>query len=162
MINTHGSKALPGVVRNGDDNGQAGYTGYEDGAINRDVMAFGSVSGDIGSPLMGHYGGAPVNPTLSLTGQCPGTIDIDASGLTPNGSLTVLTATTIGKHRDPGRPLRGGTDSGLGMGIVVRATPTANANGALSISPNIPQGLCGDFIAVLDQDSCTMSNAEQF
>ncbi|HHO50322.1 MAG TPA: lamin tail domain-containing protein [Deltaproteobacteria bacterium] len=160
---THGDKASPGVVRNGPDNNDPGYLGYEDGATTPDPFAFGAANGDVGSPLDGPYSGGVVNPnpTVSLTGTCPGTIDIDMSGMTPNGTLFVLTANAPGQIAVPVGPCAG-TVSHLGAGLTLQATPSANANGALSLSPTLPNPLCGSLIQVLDEASCTFSNIAQF
>lgn len=160
---THGDKAAPGVVRDGPDNNDPNYLGYEDGAVTADPFSFVSVSGDQGSPLDGPYNGGVVNPTptVTLTGACPGAIDIDMSGMTPGGTLYVLTANAPGGITVPTGPCAG-TTSGLGAGLALQATPSANANGALSLSPTIPAPLCGALIQVLDEGTCTFSNVSQF
>lgn len=53
-VNTYGSLALPGVVRNGNDN--LGTTlGYEGNNHTADPLAYASTQGDTGSPLDGNY-----------------------------------------------------------------------------------------------------------
>ncbi|MEP3390694.1 MAG: lamin tail domain-containing protein [Reichenbachiella sp.] len=53
-INSYGSMALPGVVRNGNDN--LGTTlGYEGNNHTTDGLSYTSTQGDIGSPLDGNY-----------------------------------------------------------------------------------------------------------
>lgn len=53
-VNSYGSMALPGVVRNGNDN--LGTTlGYEGNNHTADAQAYNSTQGDTGSPLDGDY-----------------------------------------------------------------------------------------------------------
>ncbi len=160
---SHGDKAIPGVVRVGPDNNDPSYLGYEDGAITSDPFAFTAASGDQGSPLEGPYnGGNPLpNPTVTLTGACPGTIDIDMTDMTPGGTLFVLTANAPGGVVVPVGPCAG-TASSLGAGLSLQATPSANAAGELSLSPAIPAPLCGAALQVLDESTCTFSNVTQF
>lgn len=70
-VRTFGSKAAPGVVRHGDDNGIRGFAGYEDNAFTPDPLAYESdigrlaeIFGDdyatvaepsVGSPLLGDH-----------------------------------------------------------------------------------------------------------
>lgn len=69
---TYGSKASPGVYRNGND--VTGALGYQGNDHTSDTLAFVSASSDWGSPLLGHYSGAVTPSTTrsinaSVTGQ---------------------------------------------------------------------------------------------
>lgn len=52
---TWGTAAAPGVNRNGNDLSTFGLLGYESGDRSSDGFAFTAASGDVGSPLAGHY-----------------------------------------------------------------------------------------------------------
>ena len=53
-VNTWGSKAAPGISRNGTDSA-SGTLGYEENDSTTDTEAFPSVGGDTASPLAGNY-----------------------------------------------------------------------------------------------------------
>jgi len=154
-----GSQTFPGVDRAGDDNGTAGFLGYEDGAVTRDAAAVTSLSGDMGSPFDGPYGGAPpVGPALTVGGTCPGTVDVRGSNLTPGASVAVLTGAGPGNDVIPAGPCAG-LQSDL-SGLAFRGLFSANGNGILSLSPTLGGGVCGAGVQLLDVASCTLTNVD--
>ncbi|HPF38866.1 MAG TPA: lamin tail domain-containing protein [Phycisphaerae bacterium] len=84
VANVYGSKAAPGVVRAGDDNGSAGFLGYEDSdlGVSQDPFGYASdiaplaglgwedysgvTTAGFGSPLAGGYTVVPEPATMTL------------------------------------------------------------------------------------------------
>jgi len=58
-ITNYGTRASPGVVRNGDDLGMAGFLGYQQNNFTPDPFAWTTGISNIGSPLAGGYAVIP-------------------------------------------------------------------------------------------------------
>jgi hypothetical protein len=156
----HGDKTTPGVVRDGDDNGVLGYLGYESGSLLNDPEAFLAANGDMGSPLAGNYGATLPMPELVVTGACPGAPKLNFANMTPGGTVVVLSANNLG-NRALSSGACAGTTTGLGAGLKIRKTTTANANGAGSVNtPQLAAGACGAPVQILDVATCTLTNVD--
>ena len=94
--------------------------------------------------------------SLEISGTCPGTIDISISGATPDDIVAVLFGTGVGNDPLPGGPCVG-TETGL-MNPGLITTLLADANGEISLSPNVGAGPCGADIQALDGTTCEVSN----
>jgi hypothetical protein len=158
-VSVFGSQTFPGVDRAGDDNSVPGYLGYESGASTVDPAAVTSYSGDVASPFDGPYGGVvQPAPVLDITGTCPGTVDVRAMELTPNGAVAVLTGSGQGNDVIPAGPCAG-VRSDL-SGLAFRGLFSANGNGVLSLSPSLGGGVCGAGVQILDVATCTLTNVD--
>ena len=160
-IRSHGTDISPGVVRNGDDNAMPGYLGYESNSATADPFAFTSSTNDQGSPLTGGYVPLypPSEPALVISGSCPGTANVDVSGLTPYGNFAVLTASAPGTA-----PVTAGSCSGAMTDLdafTFRGLFSADAVGAASLTPNLNSGACGLYVQMLDVSSCALTNVDQ-
>ena len=99
-------------------------------------------------------------PTLELSGTCPGTVSLQAGGLTPGGAVVVAWADLVGSTAVPS-----GACAGLEVGLAA-AEPvlfaTASPAGTLSfvdVAAGAP--LCGKLLRVLDVESCGLTNIAQ-
>ena len=95
-------------------------------------------------------------PDLVLTGNCPGTIDIDISGGTPNGSAALLRGAAEGNALLPGSGCEG-LATGL-AGITPVTVLGLDGGGGLQASATAPAAVCGAPLQVIDLESCTASD----
>lgn len=65
-ITNYGTKAAPGVVRAGFDNGSATFLGYQSGDATTDAFSVSSTNADFGSPLAGQYSAVPEPSKVAL------------------------------------------------------------------------------------------------
>lgn len=96
-------------------------------------------------------------PSLSVSGSCPGAIDIDIAGLTPGANYTLMYGSDTGGDIVPYGPCTG-TRTGLDGGRV--GMVMSDADGSVSFSPTVPGGVCGMYIQVMDNSTCELSSAE--
>jgi hypothetical protein len=94
-------------------------------------------------------------PTLGLSGSCPGPMDIDLSGFTPDGRIGFLLS-RVGPGSDviPSGPCAG-VETGLSGPRWLNSL--SDADGAMSFSPSVPDGACTSFIQMLDVSTCTLT-----
>ncbi|MFT4625432.1 MAG: hypothetical protein ACI8PZ_004100 [Myxococcota bacterium] len=102
---------------------------------------------------------ATAMPTLSVSGDCPGPLDISVSGLTPGGNMTLLFSSGEGAGLVPAGACRG-AETGLDPVRWVLTAPDGDGDGAMSFSPTVPPSACGMHMQVLDAGSCTLSSVE--
>lgn len=105
------------------------------------------------------FGGAG-GPTLSLSGSCPGASTASVTGATPGGRVAIALSAGTGSFVIPGGPC-GGTVLGLAATPSLIAILTANGGGSVSISGNLPAGLCGRYLQAVDLATCTPTNVVQ-
>ena len=87
--------------------------------------------------------GALAQPGLTLSGTCPGPIQVDILGVTPGATVALLTGDAPGADAIPAGAPCGGNLSGLsGAKVMARLTDT-DGDGALHQSANLPAGQCG-------------------
>ncbi|MFT4625078.1 MAG: hypothetical protein ACI8PZ_003744 [Myxococcota bacterium] len=96
-------------------------------------------------------------PVLGTSGTCPGTTTIAISSAAPDANLFIVTGDSPGEFVVPSGGCAG-TVLGVTGGVTLRATPRADGDGAFIISPDLPDGICGDVIQVLDGSTCEVSN----
>ena len=117
-----------------------------------------------GSPLDDHVaeeaGSAYVfdwaAPVLSLTGSCPGAMELSLTGATRKGLVALAGAQAEGSYTIPG-----GQCPGLVLDLDqprLLTTAVARGNGSLTFTREIPPGACGTFLQAVDAVSCTTSN----
>ena len=95
-------------------------------------------------------------PVLSLTGSCPGPVELSLSGATRKGLVSLAGAQAEGSFSIPG-----GQCSGLVLALDhprVLKKAVAGGNGSLSFTHDVPPGACGTFLQVVDTVTCTTSN----
>ena len=94
--------------------------------------------------------------TLSATGICPGSTTFDIAGATAFGGVA-LAYGVAGSFTIPGA-----TCAGVVLDIpspTLAVILTADLNGDVSLTTNLPSGACGLTVQVVDLTSCTASNA---
>ncbi|MFT4621726.1 MAG: hypothetical protein ACI8PZ_000378 [Myxococcota bacterium] len=96
-------------------------------------------------------------PSLSVSGSCPGAINIDIAGLTPGANYSLMYGSGLGGDIVPYGPCTG-TRTGLDGGRV--GMVMSDADGSVSFSPTVPGGVCGMYIQVMDNSTCGLSSAE--
>lgn len=104
---------------------------------------------------------AALGATLSLSGVCPGPIDVVMTG-TPGAEYMLVAADGRGATRVPSGECVG-TVVPLAGGISVFG-PFADddGDGAYSLTPSVPGGACGKRMVVLDLGTCEVSRIETF
>ena len=95
-------------------------------------------------------------PTLTLSGACPGVIDIDIAGLTPSGEMMLLFSGGEGADALPAGACAG-TPTGLSPIRFGLRAPDVDGDGAMAFSPDVPGGACGKHVQILDTATCELS-----
>ena len=95
-------------------------------------------------------------PVMSITGSCPGSINIDISGLTANAPIALA-------YGNPGTfVIPSGSCAGVSLDITnvtLAGIFTSNGSGDLILStPPLPGGLCGLTLQGVDLASCATTN----
>lgn len=98
---------------------------------------------------------AALAQSLSITGTCPGATEIQADGLTPGGSYSVLAAPSAGSTSLTGGPCAG-TPTGLDAPSR-RAGGVASPAGFALLSPSLPAAACGRAMQILDMNTCALT-----
>ncbi|MFT5460874.1 MAG: hypothetical protein ACI9K2_007394 [Myxococcota bacterium] len=99
-------------------------------------------------------------PFLSIGGECPGTIDIDISGITPGAGIAVFVGDGPGSDPIPyGRCA--GEVSGLSNPRQLAMMRDLSGTGTYSFSPSVSDGACGAPVQVLDRGSCGLTNVAE-
>jgi hypothetical protein len=155
MVTDYGSKAAPGIVREGDDNGMPGFLGYEsqDSTLAIDLNAYMSSNGDTGSPLfLSDLGLFP--PTLTISGTCPDSVTIEVFNATPGGTVAFIFALGTGSIAIPGGNPCEGTPLGLNASAQLVVTKTADATGYVTFTRSVPAVACNGYLQALDVATC--------
>jgi hypothetical protein len=100
-------------------------------------------------------------PVLSVTGTCPGTVDITASRfLGPQAAF--VSSAAPGATPVPGGPCAGGAPIALDAPITLRAlVPVPPASATIGLSPALGAPACGQYLQVWDLGTCEPSNVVQ-
>ena len=101
-----------------------------------------------------------VEPALAVSGDCPGTVNLDFSGFTPGGNVTLLFSRGVGADLVPGGRCRG-VETGLSPARWALTMPDLDEDGLMSFSPTVPEAACGMNLQVLDPESCALSDVMQ-
>ena len=102
---------------------------------------------------------ATAAPVLTISGDCPGAIDIDITGLTPGGNMTLLFSGGEGADALPAGACRD-TVTGLSPVRWGMTAPDADGDGNMSFSPTVPDSACGKHVQILDASTCELSSVE--
>ncbi len=95
---------------------------------------------------------------LAVSGVCPGPVDLEATNLTPGGTVALLTGRDVGNDVVPAGPCAG-LASDL-TGLTFRGLYTANAGGDLLLGPTLGAGACGAAVQMVDVSTCTLTNVD--
>ncbi len=162
-VTDFGSKAAPGIDREGFDNGSPDFLGYEsnDSALAEDPNAYESTELNWGSPFFIVDDTPPADLTLAISGTCPGSMTVDVTNATPNSTIAVLYAVNTGSLLIPGGNPCAGTELGLDTTTKLYSTETTDGTGSFTVGVTIPGPGCGLFVQILDVTSCETSNVDQ-
>lgn len=96
--------------------------------------------------------------TLTLTGTCGGVVAADLAGMTPNGTIAIVSSPTAGATPVGVGPCAA-TVTGLGANRTVQWTGQVGAGGSIHLQQQVPspQG-CGLLVQALDLGTCTVTN----
>lgn len=98
---------------------------------------------------------------LTVSGMCPGQVQVRWSNGVPHGTIAVVASSSIGTFTIPGGPCAG-TAIDLGpQGLQLVFTATSDANGAGSRSAVVGSNACGRFMQLIERDTCDVSNVQQ-
>ena len=97
--------------------------------------------------------------SLDITGSCPGSVQLKASGLTKQGEVAVFRGDGIGSDAIPGGACSG-TDTGLTDLSLVRIVK-ADADGNLTLQRDVMGGACGSYVETVDLTTCRVSNVDR-
>ena len=95
-------------------------------------------------------------PRLALSGSCPGTLELTATGGTPNASLFVLAAAAKGSDPIPGGRCQGQPTDLLEPTLFRRQR--ADEMGAAVISVAVHAGRCSSLLQAVDAATCLTSD----
>lgn len=99
---------------------------------------------------------------LAITGNCPGTMIMSASNLSPNESAVFLVSPTRGSFAIPNNYACAGTPLALSSRILLGMVAGADGNGDASPRVFVAPAACGYAVQVLDLHSCRTSNVDRF
>lgn len=99
------------------------------------------------------------DPAVAVRGTCPGAADVLLRGFTPRSQVVLASGAAAGRTVLPGGPCRG-TALGMSQATTV-GTFRTNADGDLRLSPNLPAGVCGQYVQAVDLTSCVVSSPAQ-
>jgi hypothetical protein len=95
-------------------------------------------------------------PSLSITGSCPGQGTFTLTGLTPSASAQIYAS-----KRQGSTTLTSGSCQGTALGLAnarLLGTKTADANGVVTVQRNLNNNFCGAVGQGLDTSTCSVSN----
>jgi len=98
-------------------------------------------------------------PALTISGTCPGTIDVAVTGGTPGGSIALVRSNSLGNTTVPGGGCAG-TQLDLDGAALLSILPL-DGNGEFTTTRNVAGALCGAFLQALDLDTCQTTNTAQ-
>lgn len=96
-------------------------------------------------------------PLVTVDGECPGVLDIRATGVAPSASVIVVRGTGLGGDVLADGPCEGVATSLEGMSFV-GILDDADFDGAVGVSPRVRGPACGGYLQVVDISSCARSN----
>ncbi|MFW5652810.1 MAG: hypothetical protein ACOC0P_02090 [Planctomycetota bacterium] len=105
--------------------------------------------------------GSGIIPDIQISGNCPGPVTVDVTGVTPNGRIALLFGASQGSTIIPPNFACAGTQLGITAGVQLVNTVSADANGEAQFVGNAPPAACGRFLQVLDLTTCNTSNVIQ-
>jgi len=101
----------------------------------------------------------PDGTILSITGSCPGTVEICTTNGSPDGLAAILFSLSMGSDAILGGPCAG-VETEL-SNPQLQTLLTFNEVGEFCITRIIPAAACGRFLQILDAATCELSNSAQ-
>ena len=99
-------------------------------------------------------------PTLTLSGECPGRVTLTASSASPGGTLALIGAVDAGEDAIPTGPCEG-IDTELDAPDLLRFF-TADGTGSFSATGSLDASRCGLLARLVDITTCRQSNIDSF
>jgi len=97
---------------------------------------------------------------IAFAGTCPGAGQLRIAGATPNGTVTVAGADSVGSFTIPGGGC-GGTNLNLDPASVgVLGSVTVDGSGARTLPLTLPSSVCGQIAQAVDVATCGTTNAD--
>ncbi len=109
---------------------------------------------------LNYVGGS--GPAIAIVGKCPGRLDFNVTGATPNENVAFIYAKGTGNVTIPGGNPCAGTTLGLNASAKLAATVRADGSGNATLNRNVPEGACRGayFLQGLDLSTCATTNVE--
>jgi hypothetical protein len=126
---------------------------------NMDLFTLGTTSyyDDIAVLGLGSGGGGY---TLTVTGSCPGTVNVAWSGATPNKQQGIVFASSTGNLVIPSGPCQG-TQLGLSAQNIQLVNTIPTGNGAGNVNGQTNQGACSGHLQLVTVNTpCETSNVD--
>ena len=98
--------------------------------------------------------------SISVSGTCPGRVDVSYENATPDTTLALLFAANTGNVVIPNGPCAG-TQLGLGANQLQVVRQFNSGNGSGQTGGNVPGRACGGFLQMIEAGSCATSNVAQ-
>jgi hypothetical protein len=98
-----------------------------------------------------------VGAGLSVYGACPGEVDIQAMGLTPEGEFALIRSAGPGEGIVPGGPCAGLMHHLDPRTLRLQGIFRADPWGIGSLRPTVSEAACGAHVQVLDLETCFLS-----
>lgn len=100
----------------------------------------------------------PPNPSLDVSGTCPGPATLTITGGTPGGVVALVAARNRGTLFIPNGQTCGGTQLFLNQPAQIVATVHLDAQGNATLDRQVPPAACGWWVQAIDVASCHTSN----
>ncbi|MFT4625779.1 MAG: hypothetical protein ACI8PZ_004450 [Myxococcota bacterium] len=95
---------------------------------------------------------------LTISGSCPGLVTLTSSGVTPGGSMALVSSTADGELEIPVGPCTGTVLALDPAGAKLRSSPVDDdADGVVSVTPSVPGAACGQRVVAVDLTTCEVS-----
>lgn len=96
---------------------------------------------------------------LSSSGVCPGVMNFQVTGATPNGSVAFVHSASTGTWTIPFGVVCWGTTTGLSAPVVLAGVVPTNTAGNTSVNAAVPAAFCGSrFLQAIDLTNCNTTN----
>ena len=115
----------------------------------------------LGNPSPGSSNGAAEVLTLTIDGDCPGWLDVYASGVAPGSTVAFVRGNGPGSTIISSGSVCVGTELDVAGGVGLIATAVADEFGTARISGSVPENACGLFyLQALDLETCEVTLIE--
>jgi len=97
--------------------------------------------------------------SFAVGGVCPGEMTAELAGATPDGEVLLMSSPTLG-----GAVVPAGVCAGTELAVedpTLLTKPTVDASGVLSVTRDVGAPLCGQYLEVVDLETCSATGAVQ-
>ena len=105
--------------------------------------------------------GSGIQPMISITGNCPGSVTVDVTNASPNSQVGLLFGLNTGSTVIPPSFACAGTQLGITAQVQLVNNRLTDANGNATFIGNAPASACGRYLQVIDVATCNTSNVIQ-